>query len=76
MDLKELGFVIFQKNIKIKTILKRCSQERNMRAGTENICGIAGLAMAMEMAYENLESDMLYIKGLKKYMIKKNLKMR
>ena len=68
---KGIGFCYISENIKIKPFLRGGSQERNMRAGTENICGIAGLAMAMEMAYENLESDMLYIKGLKKYMIKK-----
>ena len=68
---KGIGFCYISENIKIKPFLRGGSQERNMRAGTENICGIAGLAMAMEMAYENLESEMLYIKGLKKYMIKK-----
>ena len=42
-----------------------------MRAGTENIYGIAALAMAMEMAYRNMEEETSYIKGLKKYMIEK-----
>ena len=42
-----------------------------MRAGTENVSGIAALALSMELAYKNLNSDMLYIKKLKKYMIEK-----
>ena len=66
---KGIGFSYISENIKIKPFIRGGGQERNMRAGTENIYGIAGLAMAMEMAYENLESEMKYIKGLKQYMI-------
>ncbi|MEZ4740110.1 MAG: aminotransferase class V-fold PLP-dependent enzyme [Flavobacteriales bacterium] len=41
------------------------SQERNMRAGTENIYGIVGLAKAMELAYDDLEGHHRHIQGLK-----------
>ena len=68
---KGVGFSYISENIKIKPLIRGGGQERNMRAGTENIYGIAGLAMAMEMAYENLEMEMKYIKGLKQYMINK-----
>jgi len=68
---KGVGFSYISENIKIKPLIRGGGQERNMRAGTENIYGIAGLAMAMEMAYENLEIEMKYIKGLKQYMIKR-----
>ena len=36
-----------------------------MRAGTENIIGIAALAKAMEMAYTNLDQETRYIKSFK-----------
>jgi cysteine desulfurase len=66
-----VGFVYISDDIKIKPLLRGGGQERNMRAGTENIYGIAALSMAMEMAYEHLEEETVYIKGLKKYMIEK-----
>jgi len=68
---KGVGFVYISEDIQIKPMLRGGGQERNMRAGTENIYGIAALAMAMEMAYENLEEETNYIKGLKKYMMEK-----
>ena len=68
---KGVGFVYISENIQIKPLLRGGGQERNMRAGTENIYGIAALSMAMEMAYEHLEEEVKYIKGLKSYMIEK-----
>jgi len=68
---KGIGFIYISEKMKISPLLRGGAQERNMRAGTENVYGIAGLAMAMEMAYENLEEETLYIKGLKQYMIEK-----
>jgi cysteine desulfurase len=68
---KGIGFSYVSENIKIKPFIRGGAQERNMRAGTENIYGIAALAMAMEMAYEHMEEEVKYIKGLKIYMIKK-----
>ncbi len=68
---KGVGFVYVSEDIQIEPLLTGGGQERNMRAGTENVYGIAALAMAMEMAYDNLDKDANYIKELKKYMIKK-----
>ena len=68
---KGVGFVYISEDIQIKPLLRGGGQERNMRAGTENIYGIAALAKAMEMAYEHLEEETKYIKGLKSYMIEK-----
>ena len=68
---KGIGFIYISENIQINPLLRGGGQERNMRAGTENIYGIAAMTRAMEMAYENLEEETKYIKGLKKYMIEK-----
>ena len=68
---KGIGFVYISENIKIKPLLRGGSQERNMRAGTENIYGIAGLALAMELAYKNLKLERSYIEDIKLYMIEK-----
>ena len=68
---KGIGFIYVSEDIQIKPLLRGGGQERNMRAGTENIYGIAALAKAMEMAYAHLEEETKYIKGLKSYMIDK-----
>ncbi len=68
---KGIGFLYLNGDIKISPLLQGGGQERNMRPGTENIYGIAGLAKAMEVAYRNLEADVAYIKSLKAYMVKR-----
>ena len=68
---KGIGFLYLNGDIKISPLLQGGGQERNMRPGTENIYGIAGLAKAMEVAYRNLDADVAYIKSLKTYMVTK-----
>ncbi len=66
---KGVGFLYINANNKIKPLIYGGAQERNMRGGTENVYGIAGLAKALELAYEHMESHQKYIQGLKSYMI-------
>ena len=66
---KGVGFVYISDNIKISPLLSGGSQERNMRAGTENLIGIAAISHAMEMAYEKMEEETEYIKAIKSHMI-------
>ena len=66
---KGIGFVYISDNIKISPLLSGGSQERNMRAGTENLIGNAAISHAMEMAYEKMEEETEYIKGIKSHMI-------
>ena len=68
---KGIGFIYISDNVKISPFIIGGAQERNMRAGTENIHSISALAKAMQLAYENLDNDMIYIKKLKSYMIEK-----
>ncbi len=65
---KGVGLLYINENIKIKPFIKGGSQERNMRAGTENIYGIVGFAKALELATINHEKDSLQIRELKNYM--------
>jgi cysteine desulfurase len=74
---KGVGILYINENIKIKPLINGGSQERNMRAGTENVYGIVGFAKALELATQHFEKDSAYIKGLKQYMmdaLKKNIK--
>jgi cysteine desulfurase len=58
-------------HISIKPYINGGAQERNMRAGTENLYGIVGFGKAFEKATERYEQDSAYIKGLKMYMAEK-----
>lgn len=66
---KGTGFLYINHTIKIPPLIFGGAQERNMRAGTENVYGIVGLAKAMEIAYEKLEATKQKIEGVKNYMI-------
>ena len=52
---KGAGFVYLDKKFQVEKEIWGGSQERNRRAGTENIQGILGLGAAMKEAYENME---------------------
>ena len=66
---KGVGFIYISDNIDVQPFISGGSQERNMRAGTENVHAIAGLAKAMQLSYENMDNDKEYISQIKKYMI-------
>jgi cysteine desulfurase len=65
---KGVGILYVNENIRIKPYINGGSQERNMRAGTENIYGIVGFAKALEIATQRYEQDSAHIKELKAYM--------
>jgi len=65
---KGIGILYINENIKINPFIHGGAQERNMRAGTENVYGIVGFAKALEIATANYEKDSQYISSLKKYL--------
>jgi cysteine desulfurase len=66
---KGTGILYVNENVKIHPLIHGGSQERNMRAGTENIYGIVGFAKALEMATSEYEKESAHIMSLKLYMI-------
>ncbi len=62
---KGIGFLYIRADHKICPFIHGGAQERNMRGGTENVCGIVGLAKAMELAYQHMSEHHQYIQGLK-----------
>jgi cysteine desulfurase len=66
---KGVGFLYINSNIKIHPLIYGGSQERNMRAGTENLYGIVGLAKALEIALSEVEDHQKHITGLKDYFV-------
>lgn len=65
---KGSGILYINENIRIKPFIHGGSQERNMRAGTENVYGIVGFAKALELANANFEKDHTTISSLRTYM--------
>jgi len=68
---KGVGLLFINERNKIEPFIHGGSQERNMRAGTENLYGIVGFAKALELASANFEKDSQYIRGIKQYMFNK-----
>ena len=66
---KGAGFLYVNQDHKIHPFIYGGAQERNMRGGTENVCGIIGLSKAMEIAYEGMNEHRKHIEALKARMI-------
>jgi cysteine desulfurase len=66
---KGVGMLYINENVKIKPYVHGGSQERNMRAGTENLYGIIGFAKALELATTNYEEERTHVNELKIYMM-------
>ncbi len=65
---KGVGILYINENVRIRPYIHGGSQERNMRAGTENLYGIVGFAKALELATANHDTDRAYIESLKQSM--------
>jgi cysteine desulfurase len=66
---KGCGLLYVNENVHISPLIHGGAQERNMRAGTENIYGIVGFGKALELATAAYEQDRAYIHGLKLHMM-------
>lgn len=65
---KGVGILYVNENITIKPYINGGAQERNMRAGTENLYGIVGFAKALEVATARYEQDSAAIREMKMYL--------
>lgn len=68
---KGIGFAFIRKATGLKGIITGGPQERSLRAGTENVCGIAGLGKALELSLNNMEEYKQHIQDIKQYTIDK-----
>jgi cysteine desulfurase len=74
---KGVGLLYINENVSIHPYIHGGSQERNMRAGTENLYGIVGFAKALELATAAYATDSEFIRSIKQYMaeqLKKHIK--
>ncbi|MEZ0004859.1 cysteine desulfurase [Flavobacterium sp. 28YEA47A] len=68
---KGIGFAFIRKNPGINPMICGGEQEKGLRAGTEAVHNIAGMAKALEVSYENLELERKHIQNLKDYFVEK-----
>ena len=68
---KGTGFVFIDKKYNIEKEIFGGSQERNRRAGTENVNGILGIGVALEEVYEKMEVIFEHEKKIQEYLEEK-----
>ena len=68
---KGIGALYIKSGIQIEKIINGGHQEKDKRAGTENVAGIVGLGKACEIANRNLDSHIRDLTKLRDYYIKK-----
>ncbi|KAB1157632.1 cysteine desulfurase family protein [Flavobacterium luteum] len=66
---KGVGFAFVRRKSGLRPLFYGGEQEKGLRPGTEGVHQIAGMAMALELSYANLESDRKHISNLKSYLI-------
>lgn len=67
---KGIGALYVRRGIRIQSIQQGGGQERNMRAGTENVPGIVGLGKAAEIAKNEMDTKIKRITSLRDKLIK------
>lgn len=66
---KGIGVSYIKENVSFVNLIDGGHQERDRRAGTENVAGIVGTAKALENAYKNMNENNKKIKALRDYYI-------
>lgn len=62
---KGVGFLYIRSGVKVPPLICGGSQERNMRAGTENVASIAAMAFALGKCVNSLEEKNKHLQALK-----------
>lgn len=68
---KGSGFAFVRKSSGLKGLITGGPQERSLRAGTENVCGIVGLGKALELSLKNMDTYASHIKDVKRYAVER-----
>ncbi len=62
---KGVGLLYVGDNVRIRNIIYGGGQQGGMRSGTENVSGIAGMALAAKLLYENFDEDQQKLRAMK-----------
>ena len=68
---KGVGFLIHKKTAVLKPFLHGGEQERGLRAGTEAVHQVVGMAKALELTHQNMDLITAHIKTLNVYAVSK-----
>ena len=66
---KGVGALYVRRGVPLLNLIEGGAQERNKRAGTENLPGIMGMTVALEDACKNMEKNAVYVAGLRDKLI-------
>ncbi len=64
---KGIGFAFLRKGVLLNPMFFGGEQEKGLRAGTEAIHNVVGMAKALEIAYDRLDHEKQYVSELKAY---------
>ena len=70
---KGTGFLYVNKKVKIKPIIFGGGQQRGLRSGTENVCGITGMGTAIKKVFASFDEDTKRMYELREHLIKRLL---
>lgn len=68
---KGVGFIYVRHDLHLPPLIFGGAQERNMRAGTENVPGIVGMAKALELSCANMEQQATYVRSLRERLMQR-----
>jgi len=71
---KGVGALFIRNGIMISPLIRGGGQEKGLRSGTENVASIVGFGKACQLAKDNLEKNILYLKELRDFLILRILK--
>lgn len=66
---KGVGFLYVKDKTKIRPIIHGGGQQKNMRSGTENVAGIAGLGAAADELYQDFDEKIERLYELREYLV-------
>lgn len=66
---KGVGFLYINEKVKINPYIYGGGQQKGMRSGTDNVPGAAGLGVAAEKIYQNLDSNVKHMRELRTYFV-------
>lgn len=67
---KGVGGLYIRKGINLPALILGGGQQKGLRGGTENSCGIAGLGVAVETAFSKIDSNLENVKKIKEHIAK------
>ena len=71
---KGIGVLYIRKGVRLQQFMNGGAQERNRRAGTENLASIVGIGKAIEIATADIDAHNARLSAIRDYMIERILK--